>query len=124
MRSNRLTAGLTALCAVAVSVAAGCASTPIPNEKLAVAKDSVARAEAAGAVELAPVEIAAARDTLGRAEKAAADKQAQPGRSLAGHANVDAKLAEATAQQNKTHKAATELDASLQALRNESSRSS
>ena len=37
--------------------AAGCVSTPMPNEQLAVAKESVARAEQAGAVELAPVEM-------------------------------------------------------------------
>ena len=102
---------------------AGCASTPIPNEKIAVAKSSVARAEQSGAPEFAPVEMAAARDKLARAEKAAADKEAQPATQLAEQANVDAQLAEATAQQHKSHKAASEFDASMQALRQESLRS-
>ncbi len=101
----------------------GCASTPIPNEKIAVAKASLQRAEQAGAPELAPVELATARDKLARAEKAVADHDAQPATYLAEQANVDAQLAEATAVQQKSHKAATEFDASLQALRAESMRS-
>lgn len=112
-----------ALCAAIALSAAGCATTPIPNEKLAVAKSSVQYAEQAGAPELAPVEMAAARDKLARAEKAAADHDAQPATQLAEQANADAQLAEATAQEQRSHKAAMELDASLQALRQEASRS-
>jgi hypothetical protein len=104
--------------------AAGCATTPIPNEKIAVAKASVQRAEQSGAPELAPVEMAQARDKLTRAEKAAADRDVQPATQLAEQANVDAQLAEATAQEKRSHKAATEFDANLQALRQESLRSS
>jgi uncharacterized iron-regulated membrane protein len=121
LNSNKWTKGA-GLCAALALCVAGCASTPIPNEKIAVAKSSVARAEQSGAPELAPVEMAAARDKLSRAEKAAADKDAQPATQLAEQANVDAQLAEATAQQQKSHKAATEFDASMQALRQESLR--
>jgi Domain of unknown function (DUF4398) len=116
------TKGASICAAMALSVA-GCASTPIPNEKLAVAKSSVQRAEQSGAPELAPVEMAAARDKLARAEKAAAARDPQPATALAEQANVDAQLAEATAQENRSHKAAMEFDASLQALRQESLRS-
>src|ERR1700735_4277244 len=119
--SSKLARGIAACAAVAVGLAA-CASTPIPNEKIAVAKASVQRAEQSGAPELAPVELATARDKLSRAEKAAADRDAQPATELAEQANVDAQLAEATAQEKKSHKAATEFDASLQALRQESLR--
>jgi hypothetical protein len=111
------------VCTALVLCVAGCASTPMPNEKIAVAKSSVARAEQSGAPEYAPVEMAAARDKLARAEKAAADREAQPADVFAEQANVDAQLAEATAQQHKSHKAATEFDASMQALRQESLRS-
>jgi hypothetical protein len=102
---------------------AACASTPIPNEKIAVAKASVQRAEQSGAPEFAPVELAAARDKLTRAEKAAVNRDAQPATMLAEQANVDAQLAEATATQQRSHQAATEFDASMQALRQESMRS-
>jgi hypothetical protein len=109
-------------CAVIALAAAGCVTTPIPNEQIAVAKTSVQRAEEAGAPELAPVEMAAARDKLARAEKAAADHDAQPATQLAEQASADAQLAEATAQEQHSRKAAMELDASLQALKQESSR--
>ena len=104
-------------------IAAGCVTTPLPNEQLAVAKASVQRAEQAGAPELAPVEMAAARDKLTRAERAAADHEARPATQLAEQANADAQLAEASAQEQRSRKAATEADANLQALRQESLRS-
>ncbi len=113
-----------ALSAALLLVLVGCATSPVPDEKLAVAKASVQRAEQSGAPELAPVEMAQARDKLNQAEKAAADRNARPAADLADQANVDAQLAEATAQEKKSHKAAMELDASLQALRQESLRSS
>jgi len=103
--------------------AAACVTTPIPNAQIAVAKSSVQRAEQSGAPELAPVQMAAARDKLARAEKAAADHDAGPATALAEQANVDAQLAEATAQEQHSRKAATEFDASLQALRQETLRS-
>jgi hypothetical protein len=121
IRSARLVNGAATCVAVVVGLAA-CASTPVPNEKIAVAKSSVQRAEQAGAPELAPVELATARDKLARAEKAAADRDAEPATALAEQANVDAQLAEATAVQTRSHKAAVEADASLQALRQESQR--
>jgi hypothetical protein len=122
IRLSGLSRGVIACAAVAVGLAA-CVSTPIPNEKIAVAKASVQRAEQSGAPELAPVEMAAARDKLVRAEQAAAARDAQPANQLAEQAEVDARLAEATAQQQRSHKAAMEFDASMRALRNESLRS-
>lgn len=110
------------LCAMLGLSAAAMAADPIPQEKIAVAKSSVQRAEQAGAPELAPVEMAAARDKLARAEKAIADHNKQIATQLAEQADVDAQLAEATAQQQRSHKAATEFDASLQALRQETQR--
>jgi len=100
------------------------AGTPIPNEKIAVAKSSIQRAEQSGAPEFAPVELASARDKLARAETAAAHRDAQPATMLAEQANVDAQLAEATAIQQRSHKAAIEFDASMQALRQETQRTS
>jgi hypothetical protein len=121
MQLLRLTQGAAA-CTVIVIGLAACASTPIPNEKIAVAKASVQRAEQSGAPEFAPVEMAAARDKLARAEKAATDREAEPANRLAEQAHVDAQLAEATAQQQRSHKAAVEFDASMQTLRSESMR--
>jgi hypothetical protein len=109
-------------CAAVIAGLAACASGPVPLEQLAVAKASVERAEQAGATELAPVELTTARDKLQRAEQAAQNHQGQTATMLADQANVDAQLAEATARKHKSHQAEMELEASLQALRQEASR--
>jgi hypothetical protein len=108
-------------CAAVVAALAACASGPVPLEQLAVAKESVQRAEQAGATELAPVELSTARDKLQHAQQAAANHEGQNATRLADQANVDAQLAEATAREHKSQRAELELEASLQALRQESS---
>ncbi|MEP6548576.1 MAG: DUF4398 domain-containing protein [Gammaproteobacteria bacterium] len=116
-----LTRGAIACAALTLGMSA-LAATPVANEKIAVAKASVQRAEQSGAPELAPVEMAAAREKLARAEKAATDREPKPAAMLADQANIDAQVAEATAQQQRSHKAAMEFDASMQALRGEAIR--
>lgn len=109
-------------CAALTFGVSALAATPIASEKLAVAKASVQRAEQSGAPELAPVEMATAREKLARAEKAAVDREVKPTNLLAEQADIDAQVAEATAQQQRSHKAAMEFDASMQALRGEAMR--
>jgi len=101
-----------------------CAANPVADEKIAVAKASLQRAEQAGAPQAAPLELSAARDKLSRAEKANADHNLKPATELAEEANIDAQVAEATAQQQRSRKAATDFDASIETLRKESQRSS
>jgi Domain of unknown function (DUF4398) len=120
---SRLAKTAAAFSATVVALAA-CASNPAADEKIAVAKASLQRAEGSGAPQFAPVELATARDKLARAEKANAERNLQPAIMWADQANVDAQFAEATAQQQRSHEAATEFDASMQALRQESMRSS
>jgi hypothetical protein len=114
-----LTKGAVVFASTLVALAA-CASNPAADEKIAVAKASVQRAEGSGAPEFAPVELATARDKLARAEKANSARDIQPASNLADQANVDAQLAEATAQEHRSRKAAEEFDVSLQTLRQES----
>ena len=123
IKSTKLTKGAAAFAATVVALAA-CASNPVADEKIAVAKASLQRAEGSGAPEFAPVELASARDKLARAEKANTDRNLQPATLLAEQANIDAELAEANAQQQRSHKAAMEFDTSMQTLRQESTRSS
>jgi hypothetical protein len=123
MKISTLSKGAAAFAVTVVTLAA-CASNPVADEKIAVAKASVQRAEGSGAPEFAPVELATAREELGGAEKANADRDLKPATMLAEKANIDAQLAEATAQQQRSHKAAMEFDASMQTLRQESMRSS
>ena len=124
MKPLTLIKGIAACAATAVVLAACAATSPIADERIAVAKASVQRAEGSGAPELAPVELAAARDKLARAEQANVARNIQPAMQLAEQANVDAELAEATAQQQRSHKAAMEFDTSMETLRQESMRSS
>jgi malic enzyme len=103
----------------------GCAAyaaNPIADEKIAVAQASIARAEQAGAPQAAPVELASARDKLLRAQKANADHDRKPAVDLAEQADIDARVAEATAQEQVAQKAVAEFNASMQALRQESMR--
>ncbi len=112
-----------ALLATSAAVAAY-AGNPVADEKIAVAKASLDRAEQSGAPQAAPVELASARDKLARAEKANADHDQKPAALLADQANIDAQVAEALALQARSKKAATEFDTSMQALRQESTRAS
>jgi hypothetical protein len=123
MGLSNVAKGASLFTAIALSLG-GCATTPISNEQIAVAKSSVQRAEQNGAPELAPVEMSTARQELASAEKAAADHEALSATQWAEKANVDAQLAEATAQERRAHKAATEFDASMATLRQETQRSS
>ena len=104
------------------AAAAAFAANPIADEKIAVAKASIDRAEQSGAPQAAPVELAAARDKLARAVKANADHERKPAVLLADQANIDAQVAEAMALQARSRKAATEFDAGMQTLRQESNR--
>ena len=123
MKLSRWTRGA-AVFAATVVVLGACASNPLADEKIAVAKASLQRAEGSGAPEFAPVELATARDKLARAEKANADHDLQPATNFAEQANVDAELAEATAQEQRGHKAAMEFDSGINTLQQESMRSS
>jgi hypothetical protein len=102
-----------AVLAAILAAGAAYAANPEADEKIAVAKAALQRAEQSGAPQAAPVELATARDKIARAEKAAADRD---------YKIVDAQVAEATATQQHSHTAATEFDASMQTLRNESMR--
>jgi small-conductance mechanosensitive channel len=119
MKNRRTICG--GACLAVVAALAACASSPVPLEQLAVAKQSVQRAEQAGATELAPVELSTARDKLQRAQAAAANHDGRTATMLADQANVDAQLAEATAREHKSHEAEMQLEASLQALRQDAS---
>jgi hypothetical protein len=124
MKLSRLTKGAAVFTASVIVLGACASSSPVADEKIAVAKASLQRADSSGAPEFAPVELATARDKLARAEKANADHDLQPATNFAEQANVDAQLAEATAQEQRAHKAAMEFDSGINTLQQESMRSS
>jgi hypothetical protein len=109
------------LCAIAFGIVA-CASTPMPVEKLAVAKSSLDRAEQAQAAQFAQVELGSARNKYAAAQAAADKKDAEVAARLADQADVDAQLAEATARAKQQQQLVAEMDASMRDLRNETLR--
>jgi hypothetical protein len=89
-----------------------------------MAKQSLERAEQAGAPQSASTEFAAAKDKLASAEQANAKHDEPQATRLAEQANVDAQVAEATALKQHSDKAAADFDAGMQTLQQESQRSS
>jgi septal ring factor EnvC (AmiA/AmiB activator) len=110
-------------CAVAFGIVA-CASTPMPVDKLAVAKTAVERAEQAQAAQFAQVELTTARNKLAAAQAAADKRDADVAARMADQAEVDAQLAEFTARAKQQEQLVSEMDASLRDLRNEAMRNS
>lgn len=108
-------------CSLAFGIVA-CASAPPPVEKLAVAKNSVERAEQAQAAQFASVELNTARNKLAAAQAAADKRDAEEAARLADQAEVDAQLAEVTARAKQQQQLVNEMDASLRDLRNETLR--
>jgi len=108
-------------CAVAFGIVA-CASTPMPVEKLAVAKNSIERAEQAQAAQFAQVELTSARNKYAAAQAAADKNDADVAARMADQADIDAQLAEATARAKQQDQLVTEMDAGLRDLRNETLR--
>jgi hypothetical protein len=109
------------LCSLAFGIVA-CASAPMPVDKLAVAKNSVERAEQAQAAQFAQVELSTARSKLAAAQSAADKRDADAAARLADQAEVDAQLAEYTARAKQQQQLVDEMDASLRDLRNETLR--
>lgn len=120
-RSLLVSWGLVLLTALTVALGA-CASAPMPTDQIAVTTAAIAHAEAAGGQALAPAEMSMARDKLRRANLAVAAQAPDEARRLAQQAHVDALLAGAKAESVKAQKAAAEVQAASQALREEMGR--
>lgn len=108
-------------CAIAFGIVA-CASTPMPVEKLAIAKSSLERAEQAQAAQFAQIELDSARNKFAAAQSAADKHDAEVAARLADQADIDAQLAESTARAKQQEQLVTEMEAGLRDLRNETLR--
>jgi septal ring factor EnvC (AmiA/AmiB activator) len=110
-------------CVLAFGIVA-CAATPMPVDRLAVAKSSIERAEQAQAAQFAQVELSAARNKLNAAQAAADKRDAEVAARMAEQAEVDALLAESTARAKQQEQRVNEMDASMRELRSETLRNS
>ena len=122
-RSRRLS--FSALATLAASAAlAACASTPPPNESMAVAEAAVTRASNPGTSEAAPAALAVAVNKLASSRAALTRGEMETARWLAEQAALDAQVADSQAQAVRARKAATETLAAAAALREELNRKS
>lgn len=119
--SQRRPAGLAALAALTLALAA-CASTPPPTDQMAVARAALSHAAGAGANEAAPAEMASARQKLDRANLALLAKDHDLALALSQQAQVDAQLAEAKAHAAKAGQAAGAVNDANRALAEELAR--
>jgi hypothetical protein len=120
-RRSAAIASLAALCAAAAL--AGCASSgPRPDEQIARADASIAQADQAGARQYSGAEFDMARDKAKEAHRLADKGDNDPARQLAEQAELDAELAAAQSRAKATQKAAAEVQAGTESLREETSR--
>jgi hypothetical protein len=114
-----------ATCAVMVWALAGCASNTenaAYQQSLTRAQASLQQAEAAGAYEVGSAELNSARDKLAAARDAAEEGEEELANRLATEAELDAELASAMARNQEMQSAVGELEASIEALREEVNR--
>lgn len=97
----------------------GCAGIPAPTEQMAVSKASVSNASSAGGNEFAPLQLKSAMDKMQAAERAMAVEDHALAKQLAEQAQVDAKLAAATARSVRAQKAASTVQEDNRVLRQE-----
>lgn len=99
---------------------AACATTPPqPSEEIAAARTAVSFAEDNGARDYAAVELRRARDKLEQAQAAAGAGEPERARRLAEQAELDARLADLLTRSGKMERSISELEASINDLREE-----
>lgn len=87
------------------------------------AESAIEQAQRAGAAELAPQPLQAAERKLNEAKTAVGQRDNAYAGQLVEEAYAEARLADLTAQSEKSAKAAAEVDMSIRTLENETSRS-
>ena len=110
------------LLAAMASVAA-CSSTPKPNTEMALSNAALQNAEVAGATELAPIELRTAKEKQAMADSAASNKKFLTAKHLSEQAAVDAELAKAKSEAEKSRAAVTEVEDSIRLIKTELDRS-
>jgi len=112
----------TLVLAAALVAASGCASTPKPTEKMAVAEASVQRANTGTTSENAGRELQIAIAKLESAKQAIAREDYIEAARYAEQAEIDAQVAELHAQSTQSRKAAQESQGAARALHEEINR--
>lgn len=99
----------------------GCASAP-PTEALSNADVAIQNADRAGAAQYEPELLSSARTKLNRANEDLANEENDDARRLADEARAEAVLASAKAEATKQANQVSEMQKTIEALRQETSR--
>jgi Skp family chaperone for outer membrane proteins len=121
MKKNQAGIALALMLCAGLGALAGCASkqkAPAAAD-VAVSREAVTTAAAAGAADYAPMELAAAQEKMAAAQRAYADKDYKLARDLATQAHADAKLAQSKATSGKATDAANQVQENIRVLREE-----
>ncbi|MBL8267138.1 DUF4398 domain-containing protein [Steroidobacter sp.] len=124
MRIPTFRAGLPIIGMLAVSLLAGCSSvSEVTKERVARSESSYQQAQqAVGRSEAGAIELQRAKDNLEQAKAALNKKESQKAERYAQLAQLDAELAISKSQSASARKAADEVLASIQTLRQEAAR--
>jgi hypothetical protein len=115
-------AALTSMLWLSALIMVGCAGTPLPVARLAVAEAAVERADTASTRDAAPVQLQTAIDKLASARAAVERRDYVRAEQLAEQTILDARLAELDAQAVRAAVAARESEEAARVLRNEINR--
>ncbi len=121
---NKSIVQLGAVFVLAVSVTACGSKAPKPVSELALASSALKNAESSGAREYAPIELRVAREKKKAADDAMAKKDYKRARHLTVEARVDAELARAAADAEKSRLALKEAQDNIRMIREEVTRTS
>ncbi len=105
--------------ACAVVTLSACGGTPKPKTEIALSQTAVQNAELSGAQNLAPIELRKAKEKQSLAESAISTKNYNTAKQLAEQAEVDAELARAKSEAEKSRLAVEEVDESIRMIRAE-----
>lgn len=124
MKTPIFRAGVSALGALAMGMLAGCSSvSEVTKDRVQRSETSLQQAEqTVGRSEAGAVELQRAKNNLDQAKSALNKNEAKTAERFAQLAQLDAELAVAKSQSASARKAADELLASIQALRQEAAR--
>ncbi|MBV4487231.1 DUF4398 domain-containing protein [Pseudomonas sp. SWRI153] len=104
--------------AVAAALSA-CASAPLPEQQITLAKDAVNRAVAAEATQYAPLEMQSAQSKMLQMERVLGEKNFAQTRLLAEQIEADANLAERKSRALKWQKQLTDARSGIEVLKQE-----
>lgn len=113
---------LCALAALIISLSA-CSSAPKPKTEMALSSSALHNAEVAGAKKYAPIELRNAEEKQGLADAAIASENYTTAKRLSEQAAVDAELAKAKSEAEKSRLALKEVQDSIQLIKTELDRS-